>query len=169
MTVNDESGFVWSDCLKSGHPGIDAIHEEFVVIVDAVAQAAETDLDTLLERLERHCTEHFEQERELMIRHGFPAAACHIAEHAEVLASVAEVRALADTPQRRATTRRLARSLAEWFEGHLTYLDSALAQWIVRRTHGGTPVVVRRNPTRSPESADAVGFHPTSRTGRARA
>lgn len=109
MVVNDDVEFVWSDHFKSGHPGIDAAHRQFVALVDAVAQVTQTDVDTLLERLERHCGEHFEQERELMIRHDFPAA--------------------------------------HWFEGHLAYLDSALAQWVVRRTHGGVPVIVRRNIT----------------------
>jgi hemerythrin len=61
-----------------------------------------------------------------------------------VLASIADVRRLVGMAQRQATAQRLAAALAEWFEGHLTYLDSSLAQWVIRRTHGGTPVVVRR-------------------------
>jgi hemerythrin len=41
--------------------------------------------------------------------------------------------------------RRLANALAEWFPGHAFHLDSALAHWMVKRSHGGKPVVLRRN------------------------
>lgn len=150
--------FVWNDGFKSGHPGIDKTHQEFVALVDAATRAVQADVDPLLERLERHCTAHFEEERELMVRHAFPAAECHVAEHAAVLASIGEVRALHDPVQRCVTTQRLAHSLAEWFEGHLAHLDSALAQFVVRRTHGGTPVVFRRNEARASGSGDVVEF-----------
>ena len=39
----------------------------------------------------------------------------------------------------------LAQSLADWFPGHADYLDSALAQWMVKKQLGAIPVVVRKN------------------------
>jgi hemerythrin len=41
--------------------------------------------------------------------------------------------------------RRLADALADWFPGHAFHLDSALAHWMVTLSHGGKPVVLRRN------------------------
>ena len=43
-----------------------------------------------------------------------------------------------------ATARRFAEELTRWFPGHADYLDSALAAWMVKRRHGGKPVVLRR-------------------------
>ena len=40
---------------------------------------------------------------------------------------------------------RLAQALADWFPGHADYLDSALAQWMVKKQLGAIPVVVRKN------------------------
>jgi hemerythrin len=137
--------YAWSDRFKSGLAAMDTTHQEFVALVCSLARVGPADVDARLDRLARHCSEHFAQERLLMERHAFPAAECHIAEHDAVLASISEVQALPDAAHRTATTQRLARALAEWFEGHLDYLDSALAHWVVRHTHGGTPIVLRRD------------------------
>lgn len=137
--------FAWGDHFKSGHAGIDATHQAFVAHVRALLEARDTEIDVRLQQLEQHCRAHFDEERALMARHAFPAAGCHVDEHDAVLASIAEVRALGDAARRTATARRLAASLAEWFAGHLTYMDASLAQWVVRHTHGGTPVVLRRH------------------------
>lgn len=40
---------------------------------------------------------------------------------------------------------RLAQALAVWFPGQADYLDSALAQWMVKKQLGAIPVVVRKN------------------------
>jgi len=37
----------------------------------------------------------------------------------------------------------------KWFPGHATHLDSALAQWMFKREHGGKPVVFRRQAASS--------------------
>ena len=39
----------------------------------------------------------------------------------------------------------LAQSFADRFPGHADYLDSALAQWMVKKQLGAIPVVVRKN------------------------
>lgn len=39
----------------------------------------------------------------------------------------------------------LAQSLADRFPGHADYLDSALAQWMVKKQLGAISVVVRKN------------------------
>ena len=68
------------------------------------------------------------------------------AEHAKVLASVSAVReALREDQEGNAAwCRELAQALQDWFPGHVQHLDSALATWLVHRTHGGRPLVLRR-------------------------
>jgi hemerythrin len=44
--------------------------------------------------------------------------------------------------------RRLGRELAAWFPAHADYLDSALAQWMVKSRFGGAPVVLKRSVVR---------------------
>jgi hemerythrin len=134
----------WHDGLLLGYAPMDAVHEEFVRCVNAVQSGAESDLPALMDELERHAVEHFEEENRWMESTEFPARDCHIDEHAAVLASVRQVRALAhggDTSE----CRRLADELAKWFPGHADYLDSALSHWMCKRSHGGKPVVIRRN------------------------
>src|SRR3546814_17174975 len=79
---------------------------------------------------------------------GFPAAGCHNDEHAAVMKSVHEVRALlAASADERAlgATRSLAQALVDWFPGHATYLDSALSAWMCKRVSDGKPVVFHTN------------------------
>ena len=74
---------------------------------------------------------------------GFPARDCHVDEHDKVLASVRDVQQLlaeGDTE----VVRELAVALQDWFPGHADYMDSALALWMVKRAHGGAPLVFRR-------------------------
>ena len=32
----------------------------------------------------------------------------------------------------------------DWFPGHADYMDSALATWLVKKSHDGRPLVLRR-------------------------
>ena len=83
-----------------------------------------------------------------MEQNNYPAKECHINEHAAVQKSVTEV--LEEIAQGKfANARRLADELANWFPGHATYLDSALAHWMCKISLGGKPVVLRRNITKS--------------------
>lgn len=150
VVMNESSDCRWSDRCKCGHAGMDTTHAEFVALIDELRSCADEEVAGLLNALAVHCRLHFEEEHALMDRHEFPASECHKAEHAAVLASIHEVLGLADALQQAAISRRLAQSLWPWFEGHLTHLDSALAHWVVKRTVGGAPIVVRRGllPTR---------------------
>lgn len=136
--------FAWSDAFLLGYIPMDETHREFVDCVRAVLDAPDDGVPAALEAFEAHAVRHFDEEREWMQGTAFPAADCHIDEHEAVLKSVREVRqALADgTPAELA--RDLARELVRWFPGHADYLDSALSQWMVKRQHGGAPVVLRR-------------------------
>lgn len=133
----------WTDALLLGEAGIDADHQVFVELVRAVQAAADGELLGRLEALSNHAREHFERENTWMAETGFSARLCHVEEHNAVLASVAEVLALARQGDRE-VVRRLADELARWFPGHLHFLDSALAQWLCKQRYGGKPVVLKR-------------------------
>ena len=51
-----------------------------------------------------------------------------------------------------ALCRDLTKALVDWFPGHATHLDSALAHWLSKQRFGGKPVVIRRRILSSAES-----------------
>jgi hemerythrin len=136
---------VWSDRYACGFAPMDRHHEEFVSLLAAMDGCARAALPCLMHELLVQCERHFEEENELMLATECPAADCHIAEHDAVLASVREVCAIIEPARQAAVAQRLVEQLRVWFEAHVTHLDSAVAQWVVRRRLGGIPVVVRRN------------------------
>jgi hemerythrin-like metal-binding protein len=123
---------------------MDDTHKEFVERLDALLAAEDGEFLERLEAFERHAIAHFAEEDAWMQRTGFPPKECHIDEHAAVLASVRQVLELVRQGDI-AEGRRLAAALADWFPGHAFHLDSALAHWMVKRSFGGKPVVLRRN------------------------
>ncbi|HET8881787.1 MAG TPA: hemerythrin domain-containing protein [Solimonas sp.] len=143
-----EPAFVWTDRYKLGYERMDDTHRDFVEKVDALLRADDADLLARLDDFIAHADAHFGEEKEWMETTGFPAAGCHIDEHAAVMKSVHEVRALLSSePGERAinATRSLARALIDWFPGHATYLDSALSAWMCKRVYGGKPVVFHKD------------------------
>ncbi|SAL80849.1 hemerythrin-like metal-binding protein [Caballeronia arvi] len=98
-----------------------------------------------IDAFEAHAIKHFGKEDEWMQATGFPPRSCHMDEHAAVLESVRQVRqAVADGRAGAEDVHDLGAHLFEWFPGHADYLDSALAAWMSKKTHGGKPVVLRR-------------------------
>lgn len=139
---------LWSDNSRLGYEPMDAIHEEFVALVFRLQTAAENQLTTLLDELLQHTEAHFSQEDKWMNETGFPPRECHIDEHSAVLASIRDVqRRLAGGET--GPCRVLGNALADWFPGHATHLDSALAHWMFKRKYGGKPVVIHRTMTQS--------------------
>lgn len=136
--------FAWSDAFLLGFGAMDATHREFVDVVRGMLDADPATLPTSVQAFIEHAQRHFGEEDTWMRETDFPAAECHINEHAEVLKSAHEVLAIAQAGDM-ATARRFAEELARWFPGHADYLDSALAAWMVKRRHGGKPVVIRRH------------------------
>ena len=134
----------WSDAYLLGYRPIDDTHREFVEIVDSMLSARDIELGDAIAAFERHAEAHFGQEAAWMEETGFPAMQCHVDEHDAVMKSVRRVRervAAGDI----AIGRRLAMELVSWFPAHADYMDSALAQWMVKKRYGGVPVVLKRN------------------------
>lgn len=134
---------VWSDAFELGYGKIDDVHEEFVHIINTLAQSSDTDFLARLEDVIAHAQAHFDMEDSWMRETAFPPAACHIDEHAAVLKSAFEARALAGTGDIE-FGRQFAADLIRWFPGHVSFLDSALATWMFKRQHGGRPLVLHR-------------------------
>lgn len=144
----------WSDRYLLGHTGMDNTHRDFVACVAALQTAEDAELEVCLAAFEAHAVEHFEQERQLMESTEFPAAQCHEDEHTAVLNSVHEVQEIVRKGGSVELIRQLTHALIDWFPNHADYLDASLAQWLVKRSHGGMPVVLRRRL--KPDDASAV-------------
>jgi hemerythrin-like metal-binding protein len=134
----------WGDEFLLGYDPMDTIHREFVELLSLLLEAAPEQMPTLLDAVAQHTQAHFELEDSWMEETQFPPRQCHMDEHAAVLKSIHEVRSLV-AQKHYGNVPSLARALADWFPGHATHLDSALAHWMCKRSLGGKPVVLRRN------------------------
>ena len=144
MENTEESlGFEWSDRYLLGYTAMDETHQAFVERVNALLTVDDADLMSALDDLADHVAEHFAQEAGWMAADGFPARDCHVAEHDKVLASVSEVQQMLAQGNVE-IVRQLAVALMDWFPAHADYMDSALATWMVKHSHAGTPLVFRR-------------------------
>lgn len=148
------ASFEWTDKFLLGYGPMDAVHREFVELVNALRTCSEAEMPAALDAFAKHAEQHFSEELEWMKATDFPATECHGDEHAAVLKSVHEVQALVAAGNC-THVRSLADALVDWFPGHADYLDSALAHWLVKKRHGGAPVVLRRG-IKSTESAENV-------------
>lgn len=142
-TLNTDP-IAWSDGLLLGYTPMDRVHEEFVDCVAALQAGPDDQLLHQVRRLQQHLDSHFGEENRWMEDNNFPAKECHFNEHAAVQKSVAEVLEEMELGIF-SNARRLADELANWFPGHATYLDSALAHWMCKLSLGGKPVVLRRS------------------------
>ena len=142
--------FAWNDGLLVGHGPMDETHREFVDLVKILLACAPGEALAPLREFEAHARRHFAQEDEWMRTTAFPPWECHVDEHAKVLLSVQEVTATVAAGQADADLAHdLAQHLADWLPAHTAYMDSALATWIAKRTHGGAPVVLRRDAAKA--------------------
>lgn len=144
----DAAPMQWSDAYLLGYGPMDALHEEFVILVHQLQTAPDAELPGLLDAFAEHAQRHFSEEEAWMEETDFPARGCHADEHAAVMKSVHEVREVL-AQGRSDVCRSLAQALADWFPGHADYLDSALSHWMCKRRLGGKPVVIRRNLQKS--------------------
>jgi hemerythrin len=125
------AAFPWSDTYLLGYAPMDDTHREFVGLVNVLLTCNDAELAAHLDDA-------------WMERTDFPPRDCHVQEHAAVMSSVRQVIEIV-AQGNVAEGRRLAAALGDWFPGHAFHLDSALAHWMVKRSHGGKPVVLRRN------------------------
>jgi hemerythrin len=144
--------FTWSDNFLLGYGPMDETHREFVELVEGLLTCADVEMAERLARFAAHSEAHFADELQWMQATDFPATQCHADEHAAVMKSVREVQELVQAGNVE-IARSLAQELARWFPGHAGYLDASLAQWIVKKRTGGTPIVLKRGILESARTA----------------
>ena len=142
--MNAPAVFAWNDGFKLGYGPMDDTHEEFVEIVNAMLVCPDEEILGHLDAFSAHAEAHFAQEMKWMTETDFPSTGCHGDEHEAVMKSVLEVGELLRAGGDPGEARRLAHALADWFPAHADYLDSALAQWLVKKKTNGVPLVFRR-------------------------
>ncbi len=146
MGSDQSAGFIWNDSYLLGYGPMDDTHREFVDVVQRLSTCADADLASHLAEFRVHAEAHFDMENQWMRDTDFPPRDCHIDEHAAVMGSVKEVQDLLANGnlQHVGIARNLIAELINWFPGHAIHLDSALSHWMVKRSHGGKPVVFRK-------------------------
>lgn len=128
----------------TGDAAMDTLHEEFYALLQTLRAASREHAADALLALITHTRDHFAHEDRQMTEGGYPIRDCHIQEHADVLASLVEVHERLCQDDHRALPR-LVKALEDWFPGHVQHLDSALAQWLVKRRHHAQPIMLRRH------------------------
>lgn len=149
VTSNEKHQAAGEEDFLLGYGPMDDIHREFIELVQALQVVPDDEVPPVLDRLAAHTEHHFAEEAAWMSTEGYPARDCHVDEHDRVMASMREVQQLVAGGDR-GVARRLARALEDWFPGHATYMDSALAQWMVKRSAGGAPIVFKRKAGQQP-------------------
>lgn len=151
MSANGIHGFTWDEGFLVGHGTMDDTHREFVDCVDALLRAGNAQQAAALDAFEDHARRHFQEEDDAMRDSAYGSAGCHVDEHAAVLKSLGEVRAVL-AEGRHDVVRGFARALADWFPQHAQVMDLGLARWLNQRRLGGSPVVIQKqkHTSRSP-------------------
>jgi len=119
----------WTEAFNLGVERMDATHREFVVQLNALAEAPDASLLSGLDSFIDHTVEHFGQEERWMQRTSFPPLHCHAEEHEGVLRIMREVRGLVQSG-RIDLGRILVRELAPWFSNHAATMDAMLAHFL---------------------------------------
>ncbi len=104
-----------SNSLALGDPVLDQEHAELQRLIDALRQAQPADALAALDALQAHAASHFGLEDADLRRLGGANASCHLDEHAAVLRSLDDVRAVLLRDQPPADlVGRLAAELTRW-------------------------------------------------------
>ncbi len=110
------------------HADMDATHQEFLGLLQAASTCPVKQLTTAFEKLVSHTELHFVQELQWMQNSKFPALGEHRDEHQRILG---ELNFHLKRLNQGKTTMALAylkEYLPEWFNLHVSSMDSALAQ-----------------------------------------
>ena len=121
----------WNERYTLGVAEMDATHQEFVALADALQAASDDEFPQLFAKLHEHTRLHFEHEGKLMKACRFPAIGEHNSEHLRVLGELAYFsRGVAGG--RLMTARAYVKGLPDWFATHLATMDAALAACLRR-------------------------------------
>ena len=134
-----------SSSLTLGDPVLDREHTELQRLIDALHHTRPDTTLAALDALQAHAASHFGQEDVDLRRLGGANATCHLDEHAAVLRSLDEVRAVLERPQPPAgLVARLAAELTRWLPEHVQAMDASIASVRTKERFGGVPVQITR-------------------------
>lgn len=116
----------WNPSLELHHVEMDKTHQEFVDLLNRVADAADYRLTQALDELIAHTEAHFAQGQQWMEETRFPPLHCHVREHEGVLKISREVRNRVAAGELH-LAGVLVKTVAEWFADHAASMDMILA------------------------------------------
>ena len=121
----------WTDKFATGNALVDQQHQALFAAInqfqDALdAGAGATQVDAILEFLDRYVGEHFTTEEFLMLRSDFPDITLHKVEHERLMLRVTFIRDLRRQDPALAPAEGLARFLGDWLQNHIMHWDMAL-------------------------------------------
>jgi len=139
----------WDDTLHAlGVTEMDAIHCEFVALVNLLAKCDDSEFSVLFEKLLEHCRLHFTSEGRLMRISRFPALNEHEGEHHRIYGDLVQMNRAVQRGRLMLPRVFVKQGLEEWFNQHLTSMDAALAAHFKRvgeaplAMSGGLPVLM---------------------------
>jgi hemerythrin len=106
----------------------DAMHAEFILLLDAAGSAPDEALVAALDAWAAHTKQHFAQEEAWMEAMRFGPRQCHAGQHRQVLQVVSEVRRRIVEEGRFDTGRQLLSELRDWFAWHVKTMDLLMVQ-----------------------------------------
>lgn len=124
--------------LRLGEPVTDHTHAEFVLLLQAAADAPDNRFLAALDEWIDHTRYHFAMEEAWMDAMAFGPRQCHRGEHEQVLAVADKARARVADDGDFATGRRLVAELSGWFAQHVAKQDAAMVAYM--RDNGFTLV-----------------------------
>ena len=119
----------WNESLVLDRGVMDETHEEFIELLNRLADAPDEKILVALDEFIVHTEEHFAQERRWMEQMTFPPLSCHVRKHDGVLETAHEVRRRVAAGETR-FGQVLARAVAEWFSSHAASMDNVLALYM---------------------------------------
>ena len=117
----------WSPQWHVGVAQMDATHEEFVALINALDEAQGSTFVALYARLLAHTREHFAHEEALMLKSGFPAIVEHTSEHRRVLGEMERFGSRVREGKLQLARAYVQDAIPQWFSLHRSTMDMATA------------------------------------------
>lgn len=106
---------------------LDDTHQEFARLVNALADANGSAFVELFSKLYNHSQAHFAREKELMEANAFISLVEHDSEHQRILGEMKQYQRKVNKGAISFARAYVKDRLPEWFQLHITTMDSALA------------------------------------------
>lgn len=125
--------FAWDESFSTSIQNIDQQHQQLVALIGDLDRADREGtgglmISYVLQELVRYVGQHFEDEEQLMMRHGFPALTSHRQEHDFYVMRLKEIQqSYKDGDQ---LSRSTLSFLKEWISCHIKGTDQLYAEFI---------------------------------------